>query len=136
DVAMQVLIDAFRTANNRLQSILAKGLASNSASAQHLLDAIAQGKAPARLLFEQTIRDSLAGAKVPDLDARIKELTKGLTPPAEALQKLIDDRRAAFASAHPVPERGQKIFATNCMACHSIDGQGKTVGPQLDGIGN
>jgi putative heme-binding domain-containing protein len=32
--------------------------------------------------------------------------------------------------------RGAKIFAQSCAVCHQIAGQGKIVGPQLDGIGS
>ena len=43
--------------------------------------------------------------------------------------------RAAFAMSHPSVERGAKVFAQTCAICHQIAGQGKIVGPQLDGIG-
>src|SRR5205085_2986429 len=31
-------------------------------------------------------------------------------------------------------QRGAKIFAQNCAVCHRIAGEGRLVGPQLDGI--
>jgi putative heme-binding domain-containing protein len=52
------------------------------------------------------------------------------------VQSLIDSRRAAYPRAKKDLEAGFKIFTTTCVACHSIDGKGGLVGPQLDGIGN
>jgi putative heme-binding domain-containing protein len=34
------------------------------------------------------------------------------------------------------PGRGKALFATQCAACHRLDGEGGLVGPQLDGIGS
>jgi putative heme-binding domain-containing protein len=31
---------------------------------------------------------------------------------------------------------GMQAFKKNCIVCHQLDGEGATVGPQLDGIGN
>jgi len=33
------------------------------------------------------------------------------------------------------PLRGKSVFTTNCAVCHSFNGEGKTVGPDLTGIG-
>jgi putative heme-binding domain-containing protein len=58
-------------------------------------------------------------------------------PSAQAqIDQLLDQRRLTFRRSSPNAERGKKIFMTNCTVCHQIDGQGKLVGPQLDGIGN
>ncbi|MES2708943.1 MAG: PVC-type heme-binding CxxCH protein [Verrucomicrobiota bacterium] len=50
--------------------------------------------------------------------------------------KLIAARTAAFAAAKPDAARGEAVFTVHCANCHSIDGKGAIVGPQLDGIGN
>lgn len=60
-----------------------------------------------------------------------------VTPEQQAeTDKLIAARNAAFNAAKPDTARGEAVFITNCASCHSIDGKGAIVGPQLDGIGN
>ncbi|MBT5019185.1 c-type cytochrome [Planctomicrobium sp.] len=52
------------------------------------------------------------------------------------LNKLIEDRIQTFQSGNFDHAQGKVIFQRNCSACHSIEGIGKKIGPQLDGIGN
>jgi len=66
----------------------------------------------------------------------VKELTRGLPAPQDAVEQLIEQRRAAYASAKPTAAEGQKVFVKNCAQCHQLGGEGKVVGPQLDGVGN
>jgi putative heme-binding domain-containing protein len=132
--AQQAIVDSFKLAPRELQTALANALASNTASAETLLEAVGDGKAPARLLLELGIHDRLAAAGVPNLEKRVKQLTKGVAAPKEELEKLIAERRAAFKSAHPSPGAGQAVFARNCMACHQVDGKGGAIGPNLAGL--
>jgi putative heme-binding domain-containing protein len=82
------------------------------------------------------VRDRLVAANLPNLDPRIKELTRGVFPIKAELVKLIADRKAAFDAngAAASPEAGGKIFTKNCAVCHQIGGHGGVVGPQLDGV--
>jgi putative heme-binding domain-containing protein len=134
--AQQAIVESFRLAPRELQTSLANALASNTASADALLTAVADGKAPPALLMDLGIHDRLAAANVPDLDQRVKKLTQGVAAPKEQLEKLIADRRAAYKSLQPTPppQSGEAVFAKNCMVCHTIDGHGGVVGPQLAGL--
>jgi len=134
--AQQAIVENFRLAPRELQTALATALTSNTASAEAFLNAIADGKAPPRLLMDLGIHDRLAAAQVPDLDKRVKQLTRGVAAPKEELEKLIAARRATFKSLQPAPSApaGQTVFAKNCIACHQIDGAGGVVGPQLAGL--
>ena len=134
--ARGALIAGFRTAPARLQTALANALASTPDGAAALLDAIGKSNAPATLLLQPKLLEKLATAKVPDLDARVKQLTRGLPAPQDAVEKLIEQRSRAFASAKPAAAEGRKVFAKNCAQCHQLGGEGKVVGPQLDGVGN
>src|SRR6185295_16269202 len=51
-------------------------------------------------------------------------------------QKSIDRRMAIFNPGESSAALGAEVFKQNCAVCHSIDGQGATIGPQLDGAGN
>jgi len=131
------LVRAFRTAPARLQTSLADAMATTPQGAAALLQAIGDGAAPRTLLQQSKLRERLVAAKVPDLDATIRELTLSLPAPQERLQTLIDQRRDIFASAgKPSVEEGARVYAKNCAQCHQLGGEGKLVGPQLDGIGN
>ena len=133
--ADSAVIESFKTAPAELQTALATALASNTSTAAKLLDAVAAGKAPPRVLLDNTIKTRLAAAKVPDLDNRIKQLTKGVFAPKAEVEKEIAARRAAFRSASKLdPPAGQKLFVKNCQVCHQFDGQGGQIGPQLAGL--
>lgn len=132
--ARQAIADAMQAASQGVQTKFALALVADRDGAELLLQTIAAGKASPRLLLEASVKERLAAAKLGDLDQRIANLTQGLAPASEAIQKLIDQRRAGFKADLAFAEKGAKVFATNCAACHSIGGQGGMVGPQLDGV--
>src|SRR5205823_1098758 len=134
--ARAALVAAFRTAPAPLQLTLARALAQDREGAKALMQAIADGKAPARLLLEASVKNLLAAANVPELQKQIKNLTQGLPAPAEKLAKIMSQRRAAYLASTPSIDAGEKFFVKTCAICHQIAGQGKVIGPQLDGIGS
>jgi putative heme-binding domain-containing protein len=127
---------AIQSAPQRLQSKLAAALAGTPTGAAALLNAIAAGKASARLLQEKSVVERLKNSKLAGANERLAQLSKGLVPADARLQKLIDDRQAAFSPKRADAARGLPVFEKNCMVCHQIDGKGAVVGPQLDGVGN
>ena len=82
------------------------------------------------------MKERLAAAKLPQFDERFGALTHGLAPASAELQKLMDERRASFATAQASAERGRAVFEKSCAVCHQLGGKGAVVGPQLDGVGN
>jgi putative heme-binding domain-containing protein len=133
--AQAELVLALPTAPARLQNGIAAGLAGSKAGAEKLLEAVAAGKASARLLQERAVEVKLANSKVPDLKERLARLTAGLPPADEKLTALIQKRRAGFRAAKLDPASGRKVFEKSCANCHQLGGQGAKIGPQLDGIG-
>lgn len=131
----QAAKDAIQSVPYRSGMAIAAALAGSPAGGGILLDAIKQGKAPARLLQEKAILEKLRAANVPDLDKQVADLTKGLPPADRKLAALIKQRTARFAAAKPDKELGAKLFAKHCAACHKIGEQGGKVGPNLDGVG-
>jgi putative heme-binding domain-containing protein len=134
--ARAVLAAALPTAPQALQTQIALALASSPDGAETLLKAVAEGKGSARLLQDRNVKDRLGASKPADLGQRIAQLTKGLPPADEERQKTIDQRAAAFNLPAASAAIGAEIFKKNCMVCHSIAGQGASIGPNLDGIGN
>jgi putative heme-binding domain-containing protein len=129
------LLEALQTAPARLATAFATGLAGSGPGAEKLLDAVAAGKASARLLQEPAVGVRLRQTKVPGLRERLAKLTRGLPPADERLQRLIDQRRAAFRKAKTDVALGEKVFTKSCASCHQIANKGTRIGPQLDGIG-
>jgi putative heme-binding domain-containing protein len=133
--ANKLLADALASAPQILQSKIALALASRHEGAETLLATIEQGKASRRLLQDKTLKDRLASAKPANFETRVEKLTEGLPPEDRERQQLIDERVAAFKNSKGSSTAGAAIFKQNCMICHSLDGQGATIGPQLDGVG-
>jgi putative heme-binding domain-containing protein len=129
------LIQAFENAPARLQTAIALGMAGSPQGGAKLLDAVAAGKASARLLQDRAVEAKLKQAKIAGLDQRLAKLTKGLPPADQRAQELIAKRQQAFAAAQSDAKEGRKLFEKHCAACHIIANQGSKIGPQLDGIG-
>jgi putative heme-binding domain-containing protein len=129
------LMEVLPLAPGRLQTAIAVGLAGTRAGAERLLEAIAAGKASARLLQEPPVGARVRAVGGRDLEARLGALLAGLPRADARLQQLIDRRRAGFAAAKADVGLGAKVFETHCAACHQLAGRGARIGPQLDGIG-
>jgi len=132
----QIATGALATAPQSLQIQIALALAGNPEGSEALLVAVEEGKASRRLLKNKAIKDRLAASKPVDLGIRLERLTKDLPSEDAERQKLIDQRAADFSPRGASIDAGALVFKQNCTACHSIDGQGTTIGPQLDGAGN
>ena len=129
------LVKALASAPARLQNKIAADLAGSPGGASRLLDAIATGKASARLLQERSVEVKLVNSKLPDVKERVAKLTKGLPAADQKIQQLMAKRRAGYLAAKPDIALGAKVFEKSCAVCHQLGGKGAKVGPQLDGIG-
>jgi putative heme-binding domain-containing protein len=136
--ALRILVESMPVAPGRLQAAIAAGLARRRDGAEALLDAIAAGKASARLLQEQPVAVALRQANPPRLAERLQTLLAGLPPADQKLAAMMDRRRTEFReSSRPHrPEQGAAVFEKNCGICHQLGGKGARIGPQLDGIGS
>lgn len=135
--AYPAMVTAIRLAPQTVQRSLAIAMSGSKDGGEALLGAVGAGKASPRLLTDRLVRSRLEAAKVENLEKRLAELTKGIPDVDAAVQKLIDDRRKAFARSESKfsAKRGAAIFTKNCAACHKIGNNGNTIGPQLDGVG-
>ena len=127
---------ALRTAPAPLQQPIALAMAGSQEGSELLFTLIATGRASARLLQDKPVLDRLNSVRIPDREARIKELTQGLPAADERLKQLIARFSASFATSDETPEAGVAVFKKSCVACHRINDEGGKVGPQLDGVGN
>jgi len=131
-----VLVDAMRAVPSRVQVKLAQSLAGSANGAETLLALAEKSQVSPRVLLDKTVQDKISALNSPALSERYRSATKDLEPTSEAVQKLIDQRRASYNSSKAEPVEGSKVFLQNCAICHQIDGNGAVIGPQLDGIGS
>jgi putative heme-binding domain-containing protein len=128
--------EIMRASPERLQRKLAQSLARSQASADLLLTMVTEGNASPRLLQSAQIRETLLAARPSTAKGRIEELTSSLPPVNEEVLALLEVKTTEHAAEKHSVERGHEIFKKHCTACHQIGGEGKVVGPQLDGVGN
>jgi putative heme-binding domain-containing protein len=133
--ARKTLLAALPITSSSLQVSIATALAGSAEGAESLLAIIESGKAPPRLLQERSVKDRLTASRPADAAARVEKLTANLPTDTAERQKIIDQRFAAFVPAEASADKGAAVFKQNCSVCHSVDGQGALVGPQLDGVG-
>jgi putative heme-binding domain-containing protein len=129
------LVLALPPAPARLQNVIAAALAATKTGAEKLFDAVAAGKASARLLQEQAVKVKLAESKLPDWKDRVAKLTEGLPSADQKLAALLKERHDSFVKHKGDSALGAKLFEKHCAVCHTIANKGAKVGPQLDGIG-
>ena len=134
--AKAALLSNLPGAPERLQSAIAAALVRRREGADALLQAIATGKASARLLQERSVTISMESSGLPGVVDRISALLKGLPPADKKLSALYAHRREGFGCAKADPVPGAQVFEKHCAVCHQLGGKGAKVGPQLDGIGS
>ncbi|MFO0849342.1 MAG: PVC-type heme-binding CxxCH protein [Gemmataceae bacterium] len=134
--ATTVAVTFLEAAPAKSATAVAVTLAGNKAGASALLTSVKLGKASPRLLQDKQIRERLDRAGVPDLAAKVAELTKDLPAPEARLEAVLRDRAAGFRKAKPDEAKGKALFTQHCAVCHQLGGAGAKVGPQLDGVGS
>ncbi|MBI3854809.1 MAG: c-type cytochrome [Planctomycetes bacterium] len=69
-------------------------------------------------------------------DAAVRNRAKPLVASkgSEEREELIREITAKMAGLKGDRARGEKVYQTNCATCHRLAGQGKKVGPDLEGV--
>ncbi|HEU0010953.1 MAG TPA: c-type cytochrome [Verrucomicrobiae bacterium] len=129
------VVTALKSLPLKSQEKLAYTMASATFSAETLLAGIESGAISPRVLQRVGVNNRLKSSKPRDWEARVKALTAKLPPADEARDKLIAERRNAYAAEPGKAAAGKLMFAKHCAACHRIGSEGALIGPQLDGIG-
>ena len=134
-VAGELLEAAVVAATGVEQLRLAEQLAGDVTGADLLVTLVERGRASPQLLLRPSVQQRLSAVSTADLRARTTAVTAGLPaddgPPELVLRQRRDRCRAEPGSA----TAGTAVFLRHCAVCHQVSGQGKKVGPNLDGIG-
>jgi putative membrane-bound dehydrogenase-like protein len=99
-----------------------------------LLTGIDSGKIDNRDVLQQqwTVLQSNPDEKI---SARAAELQKKTGHAPSADRKEIVDKFLPIANKEGDPAKGKLVFEQNCMVCHTLEGRGAKVGPELTGVG-
>lgn len=136
DAALTALSTSATFATSPEQLRLAEVLSTDHDGAVVLTSLIESGRMSARLLINPNVRQRLNVIADAGLKERIETLTASLPDESAALDELITSRRTSFLEKGGNAETGAELFRKHCAICHQVAGQGKKVGPNLDGIGN
>jgi len=129
-----VLEQAFRSAIATEQALLAEQLATDATGAELLAQLMENGKASARLLLRPSIQQRLLAIAAEPVKKRLTALLKQLPDESAETDRLIAERLATVQLASGNADNGRLMFQKNCQVCHQMRGEGKQVGPNLDGV--
>ncbi|MFN8707034.1 MAG: PVC-type heme-binding CxxCH protein [Planctomyces sp.] len=135
DAAGTILGDAAQSATMADQQKIAEILASEIDGGRMLLQLAESGRLAAGLLVRPSVRQSLDAVSDDAMKAQKSALTAALPAEDVAIERLIRERRKNFSSAMGNAATGRELFRKHCTVCHQVGGEGKKVGPNLDGIG-
>ncbi len=119
-----------------VQKEIALALAQSVNGIDQLLEAATQLEVVPRILLERQIHEHLLNTASKTQIALSQKLMKDVKKPNEEIQALIDERLAKFQLSGNAVAGGSEAFVVHCAPCHQINGNGGSIGPQLDGIGN
>lgn len=133
---VQTLGEMTRPLAARYQIEIAQAILSHDGGAPFLLQLCESGMLSPRILTSSAIHPRIVASHQKGVHERLKSLLETL--PAETAQrdKRIQSLVKIFSQKQTAPASGRKVFEARCAACHQIQGVGKLIGPQLDGIGS
>ena len=130
----ELLKAAFHGATAVEQQQMAERLAADNPGAVVLTGLIESGHASARLLQRPSIQLRLQAVAGAELQQRLAELVAQLPEESAETDKLIQERSQLIAQKSGSADAGRELFRRNCQICHQVAGEGRQVGPNLDGV--
>jgi len=126
-----------RSMPTHLQQDVALELADDSQGADLVLELLESGLLTGRVLQNAQVQQRLLASGTRPTIEKLTKLLEMLPPASVERDEQIAELQRRFVTfSSPSAEEGRKLFETKCAACHQLKGQGKVIGPQLDGIGN
>jgi len=133
---IQLVREIGRTISTRYQVDVAQALVSVEGGAPLLLDLCESGAFSPRVLTSSAIHSLLSTTKDDGIQQRAKKVVDALPQASEERDQKIASLIKEFSVQSGNVAAGRRVFENRCASCHQIQGIGKIIGPQLDGIGN
>jgi putative membrane-bound dehydrogenase-like protein len=130
----QLLVGQYGTLTPTAQKEALTLLLRKSAWTGALLDGVQAGKINAKDLLPQQWESLTASPDAP-LASRAKAVQKSAGGAPSADRAEIVKKYIHLADEHGDAVKGKLVFEKNCMVCHTLDGRGGQVGPELNGVG-
>jgi putative heme-binding domain-containing protein len=120
-----------------LQQVIVWALASTESGKNLLFEKVKKGEVFARTLVDPGTQERLMLNITPAQKKIFDELTANVETIDKEKQGIISGRIADYNNLKEKPsaETGHAVFLKNCAMCHSMNGQGGAIGPNLDGVG-
>ena len=134
--ARQAILISSKKMSVAEQGRMAIRLAGDLPSAKFLVDSIDQGVFARDILRDPGLVAKLSGYSGWQMDTRVAKLVSQIPKVDSKLLETIANRKASYSSSKKDLANGKLVFEKNCANCHQMAGQGKQVGPNLDGIGS
>ncbi|WP_437193992.1 PVC-type heme-binding CxxCH protein [Planctomicrobium sp. SH527] len=131
----ELLKEFCKTLSTREQLLIAQAMLGQQGGTSLILNYCESGILSARILQSSAIRPQFENSKSIDEKTRFAELLKSVKPSNESIDQAISDLGQRLKQQQFDPAGGRKVFEAKCATCHQIQGVGKVIGPQLDGIG-
>jgi putative heme-binding domain-containing protein len=129
------LMAEIKTVPPDLQVLMATALAGSRNGIDILLEKVRKGELFPRTLIQPKVEERIMLNISLKQKATFAKLTEGLENIDKERQALIAGRITDFIAAKPSAAVGRTVFVRNCASCHSVGGEGGSIGPQLDGVG-
>ena len=131
------MMSSLKNAGPDLQQIIVMSLAGSEEGKTILFDKVRKGEIFPRTLIQPKIEERIMMNISSRQKAEFKALTANLETIDKERQGLIVERISDFNNTRSVPSpvTGRTIFVRTCAPCHSVGGEGGSIGPQLDGVG-
>ncbi|MBO9570719.1 MAG: HEAT repeat domain-containing protein [Chitinophagaceae bacterium] len=135
--AVEKVMAAVKNPSPDLQQVIVWALASTESGKSLLFEKVKKGEVFARTLVDPGTKERLMLNITPAQQKIFDELTANVEAVDKEKQGIISGRIADYNNLKekPTAEAGHAVFLKNCAMCHSMNGQGGAIGPQLDGVG-
>ena len=134
DTGAEILERAMQMSSARQQVLLADQLSTDAAGSDLLAGMMERGRASHRLLLNPSIRQRMNAVLSVERRQQLDQMQAALPGEDASIDQLLIDRRKDIESHPGDPVAGAALFRKNCQVCHQLGGEGKVVGPNLDGI--
>ena len=135
-LVMPVLESQLKIGNRPLQLTIARYLASFSEGIDRLLTYVENEDIRLDIIQDRKVIEAAQPVISAEQMSRVGRLNEKWGDDIERRNKIVQERIDQFTLNKDQVRQGQGLFKDNCLMCHQVAGEGKVIGPQLDGIAN